>query len=256
MKAPVHILATVRKPELLPAALFVFKTLRTGFPTAPVTVWGNALEGSARDAVERAAALAGATFRNIPATAHDRWIEILVETHHEPFWVCDTDIVFWQSVEGWPTPEHFSGRLEPEFADLWMQTRHVARLHTALMQFNPSPLRSALRAWMCRIPQVWRRFAEFPFYRMTFVPVRGADPLCYDTGAGLWQAGLGTPFTEKQNAAYDHLHCATYVDAITTELGPKLRALHQQIYHKPELARGLRAGQDEFYRQHNGKGKL
>ena len=43
MKSPVHILVTVRKPELLPAALLVFKTLEVGFPTTPVYVWGNGL---------------------------------------------------------------------------------------------------------------------------------------------------------------------------------------------------------------------
>ena len=255
MTPPVHILATVRKPELLPAALFVFETLRTGFPTAAVTVWGNALDTAAATAVSQAATKAGATFHNIPATSHDVWIETLIQSARDPFWICDTDIAFWQSVEDWPVPAHLSGRPEPEFLESWMGTRHVARLHTALMQINPSPVRAAMRAWTARIPAVWRNSSEFPFVRMTFIPVRDAEPLCYDTCAGLWQAGMGTPFTEKQNSAYDHLYCATYTDVITTELGPKLRAVHAQIFKNPALARGIRAEQNEYYIQ-NTKGKL
>ena len=247
MKPTVHILATVRKPELLPAALLVFDTLRVGFPTATVVVWGNALDNKSASAVRQGCERVGAIFQNNPLTSHDRWIESLVLTLNDPFWVCDTDNVFWASVEAWPMPLHFSGRFEPEFSEEWMQTRHVARLHTSLMQFNPASLRVAMREWACQIPEVWRRSAEFPFIRMQFIPVRGSDPLCYDTCAGLWQAGIGMPFTEEQNAAYDHLHCATYVDAIGGDLGAQMAAAHRAIYDNRANARGIRAGQDRYY---------
>jgi len=156
--------------------------------------------------------------------------------------------VFWAKVEGWTMPALFSGRYEPEFAEEWMHTRHVARLHTCLMQFNPGPLRAALRGWACQFPQPWRQTAEFPFIRMHFIPALDSDPLCYDTCAGLWQAGLGTPFTEEQNAAFEHLHCATYVDAITTGLRSNLAAAHAQVYADPERARGFRTQQADYYR--------
>jgi hypothetical protein len=248
VKPTVHILATVRKPELLPAALFVFQTLRTGFPTNPVMVWGNGLDDTATLAVRKEVEKIGATFQLVSFTSHDQWIEALVLMSQEYFWICDTDIAFWSSVEGWEKPSHFSGRFEPEFLEKWMGTQHVARLHTSLMQIDPAPVRSAMRSWACQIPAVWRRTAQFPFIQMHFIPVRGGKPLCYDTCAGLWQAGFGTPFTEEQNLAYDHLHCATYVDAIDGELGKRLATAHHAIYNNKELARGIRSGQEEYYK--------
>ena len=38
---PVHILVTIRKPDLLPAAMMVFKSIRVGFPTAHINVYWN-----------------------------------------------------------------------------------------------------------------------------------------------------------------------------------------------------------------------
>lgn len=73
-------------------------------------------------------------------------------------------------------------------------------------------------------------------------------PLFYDTCAGLYQAGLGTPFTEQQDAAFEHLHCGTYADQITPHLSlPDLAAAHRAIYAQPEMGRGLKAQQDKYY---------
>jgi hypothetical protein len=93
----VHILATCRNPELLPATLLVFKSIRVGFPTAEIHVVYNNLS------LEHEGILNGEN-RNyhaetiLPLTStiiHHEWITLLLEHETEPFFICDTDMVFW-----------------------------------------------------------------------------------------------------------------------------------------------------------------
>jgi hypothetical protein len=99
---------------------------------------------------------------------------------------------------------------------------------------------------MSRIPAPWRNSAYFPFVRQNFIPLAGGAPLFYDTCAGLHQAFTGTAFSPAQDEAFDHLHCATYVDQV--ELGGvNLKESHQAVYENPELAREIRTKQDAYY---------
>jgi hypothetical protein len=102
MNAPLHILATVRNPALLDAALLVFKTLRLGFPHNEVTVYGNGLRSDHAGAVQQATASAAGTFNWIRPTAHDVWLEHLIQTQTAPFWICDTDMVFFNPMDFQP----------------------------------------------------------------------------------------------------------------------------------------------------------
>jgi hypothetical protein len=263
MTAPVHILATVRKPELLDAALLVFRTLRTGFPTAPVCVWGNALPPSAAATVQAAAQAVGAGFCNLPAISHDAWIEQVFTRSNEPFWICDTDMVFFGEVQGsqFPVQGLFAGRHEPEFAEEWTGTRHMERLHTCLMWFQPVPLRCAIRAWMSRIPEPWGASAQFPLFRQHFIPLRrslngAVETLFYDSCAGLYHALGGTPFTPSQNAAFEHLHCGTYADAVDAPSLKNLREVHGAVYANPAAAAGLSTQQTKYYQSRQLETKL
>jgi hypothetical protein len=245
----VHILATVRTMALLDAALLVFRTLRTGFPTATVMVWGNGLELDALKSVGNAAASVGATFRNSAYLPHDGWIEGLVQGMQEPFWICDTDMVFFDRVEDWFDSDErvvFAGRYEPAFAEEWTKTQRAARLHTALMYFNPSLTRQAMRSWMCRIPRPWRDSAVFPLIKQAFIPTAGKT-MFFDSCAGLYQACGGTRFTEEQDNAFEHLHCGTYADLITPHLSVNLIEAHRLVYANPALAKGIRERQNEYY---------
>jgi len=254
MKSPVHILCTVRKPELLPAALLVFATLRTGFPTSPVMVWGNGLTPEHAKIVAGHAAFVGGSFQNLQPTCHDAWIEQLVLNQAAPFWISDTDMVFLDECEWFFDNEDrdtlFAGRLEPAWREPWSQTQTVERLHTCLQWFNPAALRGAMLRWQRQhVPEVFHT-AQVPMIRQHFVPIRSNDhgPILYDTTAGLYQAGFGTPFTEKQNACFEHLHAATYADEVgKCAVLKDLPAVHQAIYANPQLARGIRQQQNEFY---------
>lgn len=263
MKETVHILATVRKLELLRAATLVFDTLRVGFPSAGVCVWGNGLERQAAVEVRRAAERVGCSFHNLPGTSHDGWVESLVERSLEPFWICDTDVVFFGEVQ---SPESkvqspeclFAGRFEPEFMEEWTGTRKMERLHTAVMWLDAPRLRSAMREWIYQFPEPWRCSAEFPFIRQHFIPVRGQTPVFYDTCAGLWHA-LGPPkgraFTEAENDCFEHLHCGTYLDLVAPHLQgmTNMARAHAAVWENPQLARGIRAGQDKYYAKRSPK---
>ena len=255
LKPTVHILATVRKPELLPAALLVFRTLRTGFPDAPVCVWGNGLEPWAAEAVAYTAAGRGCEFRNLPKTSHDEWIETLLQAANEPFWICDTDMVLFGEMKA-PKATLFAGRYEPEFVEEWTGTRHMERLHTCLMWLNPVPLRCAIREYMGKIPAPWGNTAQFTLVRQTFVPLTKRQTLFYDTCAGLYHALGGTRFTPAQDAAFEHLYCGTYADLVTAPSLKDLRAVHAQVYANPQAARGLKAQLDDYFARHKPKGKL
>ncbi len=250
----VHALATVRRPELLDAALLVFRTVRDGFPTASLNVWGNALPAREQWIVGNACRAVGAGFTNLRPTVHDRWLEELVQESVRPFWVLDTDVCLWENVEGFAKEwkangVEFAGRWEPAFDEESTGSLHVERLHTALMWIDPSRVRAAIRTRMAQIPAPWGHKADFTFLRQSFVPLRSGRTLFYDTMAGLWQAGIGTPFTKAQDAAFDHLHCGTYVDLIGPALSTNLAATHQAIYRDHKLARGMLAGQMEYYAQ-------
>jgi hypothetical protein len=247
MTTKVHILATCLDQALLPNTLLVFRSLRIGFPTGQFVVGLNDLR--LLDALQvRRAAPEGTVCYNT-STTHDAWIEQLLYRECDPFWVVDTDVVFSGLVQDWPVPEHFTGRLEPAFHEEWTRTMHVERLHTALMLFNPVPLRSAMGRWLrAGTPEGFPFVPETQFVRQQHIPVRDGETLFYDTCAGLYQAGLGTPFTAEQNAQFAHLHCGTYANRISrTSSLSNLSAVHRQVWKDPSQAPGLLAAQEQYY---------
>lgn len=245
----VYILATVRNPALLDAALLVFKTLRTGFPTAHVFVCGNGLEVFAAQEVKHAADRIGAAFNNHPRLFHDRFIEDLLLAGSGPFWVCDTDMVFFGKVEDWfdqEKAEPMAGRFEPEFLEEWTKSCHVERLHTCLMWLNAPVIRQGMRSWMGGFPGMFAQ-AQMNLVREQFIPVRGQEPLFYDTCAGLYHALGGREFTAEQNDAFEHLHCGTYSDQIKVPGLKDLAEVHKAVFANPSLARGLFLRQSKYY---------
>lgn len=249
MSAAVHILVTRLPGGLLDASLLTFKTLRVGFPTAPVTIWINDVDPETRGAVLNLAQQAGAECREIPRIMHDSWIAGLLDNCQKPFWIADTDLVFWDSVEGFGQPFAIEGRFEPDFREPWSGTQHVRRLHTSLLYLDPEKIRQKVREWAAR----WHP-KGFPFspwmelVRQQYIPVSDRAPLFYDTCAALYQAIGGHAFTTEQNAAFEHLHCGTYGQRMRQAI-PGLTEAHRRIFQDVNAAKGLQATQEEFYRQ-------
>jgi hypothetical protein len=129
------------------AASFVFKTIRTGFPTAEIVlVIGNTIP-TLREAIVEAAVGAG-----INPTRNDDYADRLLvdvyagflRTEQKPFFYCDTDVFFWDSIEN-HLPEFeeasLAGRYIPKFFDRFTRCVTMPRLHSCLLYVNPLRVR-------------------------------------------------------------------------------------------------------------------
>lgn len=252
MPTDVHILATVLNDALIDATLLVFRTLRTGFPGNSVCVWQNGLSPEQSNIITSAASLTRCSTQCITRrVAHDAWIAGLLRKSITPFWLCDTDMVFWSEVEEPPQGTHLAGRYEPAFKEPWTKTNRAPRLHTCLLYCDPIAIRLKVRAWAAKWnPPGFPFFPQFELVAQQFVPQGGnRPPLFYDTCTGLYQAIGGTPFSELQNAAFDHLHCGTYSDRIAPSL-PEASMARRSVSADIGNVKGLHASQEEYYRTH------
>jgi len=181
-------------------------------------------------------------------TVHDVWIEQLMERATEPFWICDTDVVFLNNVESL-TGELLAGRLEPEWYCDWTDAVHVERLHTCLLYFNPGNIRSVMRAWVAKFPPPWVDTVEYTLIRQT-LGRRAGKNILYDTCAGLYQVVGGRAFTDEENERFEHLSAATYVDCVDSPSMNGLSTVHRAVYDDVRCASGLWQAQTNYYRAH------
>lgn len=232
---------------MLGATTLVLKTIRKGFPTAEIFVHGNGLRLAHAAVVAAETAAVGGVFSPLPEPMqHDAWIERLVETMAEPFWIVDTDVVFFGAVEGWKFRRSFAGEFQSEFFCEHTGMIHRERLHTAVMWMDPVRLRSEMLEWggqLGKIPFV----LAMPWIRQTIQPMRVGNRrkiYFYDSTAGLHHAIGGQAFTDAQVQTFEHLHCGTYSDLVT-----ELQPLHQAVVGSPEMAEGIRARQREYFQR-------
>lgn len=247
----IHILATVRKPELLDAALLVFKTLRVGFPDNVVFVDVNAEDAGLAEEVERAARGPNVYIQNVFPTIHHTWIRgLLAQPHRTPFMICDTDMVFHDRFDMAPieaAQPALSGALIPRFRDPFTRCITQARLHTSLLYFDPVKIGHKIDMWTTGMPTTQFN-PRIDLIDPVVVPA-GAVNIFHDTCCLLYQAIGGLPFTAQQMEAYDHLHCGTWSDIISSAL-PGLEAAHREIFKNPALAARLKPVQAAFYKTH------
>jgi hypothetical protein len=186
---------------------------------------------------------------NIAKTAHGSWIEGLVANEREPFWILDTDVVFFGPVQDWFVGREndviFAGRKEPTFWEDWTKTIHISRLHPSLMYFNPQLMRAAMRGWPRG--QEFLETVECNFFRWQMVPLDG-KMYFHDTMSGASHALGGTEFTPEQNECYEHLYSGSYIHLMPgMEDGVKM---HDAIIASPRLAKGLWKQQQIWYEEH------
>lgn len=243
-----HLLCTVLNPSRLQSQLLWAKTIRRGFPSASIHVYEN---GSSYKPIWEASYLVGASYYKIPLCSHGEWIESLLSSEREPFWICDADVVFFDKVEHWfsGSSELFAGRYEPEFWEDWTKSIHMSRLHPSLMWFNAPLLRAAIRKWPGQ-PEFFQT-VKHNLIQWNWVPEYGQLKF-YDTCAGLYHALGGTEFTEEQNKTFEHLFCGSYADLISKQ-HPNLDAKHRAVFENPELARGMWQEQQKWYAQNTVK---
>lgn len=262
MNAPIHILATCRSEELLPATLLVFKSLRVGFPTAKVHCSIQGLPeghpngwplGQIADACKGAGV--GHEILEGELHHHHEWITRLIHGNDEPFWICDTDMIFWNSFEVYDfSNQTLAGWYIPEFFCKFANAVTRPRLHTSLLYIDPVGVRSAIKRYAEQFPDAYCtprpgvQDLVFPRY----IPMREGRKrvtIFHDTCSLLYQAIAGTHFLESQLDRYSHLNSGTISDLVAKAYpDQRLRESHFAIFENPEMARGCWRQQEQFYK--------
>lgn len=245
----VFILATCRKPELWPMTELVFKTLRIGFPTAKVTVFNNDLSAEHRALLETACKAVDAEVLGTLChpSIHHTWIEELARREKEPFYVLDTDVIFYESFERFTFETALAGWRIPEWKDEFTNAITRARLHTSLLYVNPELVREAVSKYE-------HQFPETPFNPL----INLFHPVCmpfkqrgyfYDTCSLLYHAIGGTAFTPDMLDSYFHFHWGTIPDVVLPHLQNRreLQIRRESILENHPLGRGLWREAAEYF---------
>lgn len=242
----VHILATCRKPELAHMTRLVFKTLRIGFPTSTVTVHLN------RDCKKNCPEIVEDCERNGCFTLdceiiHHSWIERLVYSQPEPFFILDTDVILYESVENWKFDTALAGARIPEWQDEFSKCLTRSRLHTSLLFINPAKVREQIESFKASVPDT-----EFTPTVNLFNPLILAvdgKPQFYDTCSLLYHAIGGQHFSTTQRDAYFHFNFGTIEDMVLPTLSDEqaMSAQRKQVLENHDLGRGAWRQGDEYY---------
>lgn len=251
MSAPVHILATCRKPELAKMTTLVFATLRVGFPSAQVTVY---LNGDCElNCPEIVSACTATGCQVITAdTIHHEWIKSLVQSASEPFWILDTDVILYASVEGWSFDTPMAGRRIPEWDDEFSKCITRPRLHTSLLYLDPA----RIKAELTKLPEATVFTPKADLFNPLVLPLNQRNYF-YDTAALLYHQLGGQSFTPTQLDAFFHFNFGTIEDVVLPTLTEKLEAARASVLKNPAFGKGRWREQDEYYaaRQYRYRGE-
>jgi hypothetical protein len=206
----VRILTFCGNREALYGAVMVFKTIRTGFPTAEILVLDNA--GKCASEIHKAATDAGCEYHRLETQIeHGDFIERAIRNASGPLAIVDSDVVFWKNVEDWTFGDALiAGRYIPKYFEMILGGISMARVHPSFY-FIPDAERLAGAMDGINI-KTSGGFYFHPFHP-TAVVVDGERHV-YDTGAcaySLLRDGFAH-FTPEHLDAYDHLACGANFD--------------------------------------------
>lgn len=253
-----HIISHCKDLDLLPAALLVLDTIRVGFPDADIIVHPmiDGLSGAEQAKYYGALGLkltaAKATMVDdswvLGDPSHDEWISDLVDSEDEPFFICDSDVVFFDRVPAeWSKMGALGGEVQPPFHDPFSGAIHVERFHTALMFINPERVRAAIEEWRAQFPQHELLPLADPFAPIIIPGAFGQD-LFYDTCTMLFRM-VENRMHWRGEDVFAHLQCGTWAKEAGSVI-PGLREIHAAVFADPAKARDLRRVQAEFYERH------
>ncbi len=244
MPIKVHILATCRDSKLAHMTKLVFKTLRVGFPTAAVTVH---LNGKCEDNCDSIITLLDGCSVQRVDTVHHEWIESLLKTEMEPFFICDTDVIFYANVEGWKFDGPIAGVKIPEWQDEFSGAITRTRLHTSLMYMAPAKIKTATDRFQNQLADtIFTPLANLIF--PTITPLNGRA-FFHDTCSLLYHATGGQAFTNEQKDAFFHFNFGTISDLVLPRLvgSVAMEDARNQIVDNPDMGRGAWRLQEEYY---------
>jgi uncharacterized protein (DUF736 family) len=215
----------------------VFKTLRVGFPTLRIVVWNQTdktIEGDFR--------VKTSSFKT-----HSDWIKYLIETENESFILCDTDIVFYASMEDdFLKVKNVAlyGRLLPKFYDVISQAISLPRFHPSLLLINPIVTRYkiAQEKALSYSHDVDTYFVE-SFYFYANNQRYFSDTMASLTGLLMFCK----PFSEVELNKYCHLFCGTFLNKASKVLGLEFKNVHKEVSSNPNAGKGLWKQQEAYF---------
>lgn len=247
----VHLLATCRKSELLPFTELVFKTLRIGFPSLRVKVYLNNVASEHKEPLLYWIDKVKATWTEVNTTHHE-WISQLLKEETEPFWICDTDVIFYDRVEHFTTDKALLGYRIPEWFDTCCGAMTRARLHTSLMLMNPGTIIAQLEEYKTKIFHPICN-PHTNFINPCAIPFKN-KAYFYDTCGLLYHAIGGQSFTDEQKETYFHFNFGTNPDLVLPRLQKDEATLMKEnrefILCNPHKGKGLWRLQEEYYANH------
>lgn len=243
----VHILVSCRRRELLRASTLVFKSVRTGFPTSSIMVHMNRMDPELHDQImPHVKAVQPDGILQVD-TIHHRWIEQLSIEQESPFWICDTDQIFWSKVEDWNFGT-LAGRYIPKWRNEYAGCVEIPRLHTSLMWLDPMAVQTAIAIWKGKFPeQVWT--PTINLFRPIVIPMGRGMNLFADCTAMLYSAIGGQRFEPYQMDAYTHLNFGTIEDQVYPRMSDRaqLQEARNRFWLAPEEFKGDWRRQDAYY---------
>lgn len=249
----VYILTYCQQIENFYGTELVFKTLRTGFPTANVHVFDNASLPSVRHLIRRHAKECGASFIQIdPMIMHDEFIrKTLINQRNGSAVFVDPDVCFWESVEDWNFNALIAGRLFPKVCCAYRGGITVQpRLHTSFLQIDD------VAALVKKIGDIKSQYFEFKPFSPTMFCLDGVWHR-FDTAAVLYSA-LGQDetyaFGEKELNCFDHIFSGTHIGFIIQmfgeEYGEKFVSSHEQAKNNYTQIKGAWQWQEELFKNY------
>ena len=256
MTPDVHILYTVRKPELEKWSLVIFKTVRVGFPMAKIILTQNGtlsteMFGRVRDHCKEL----GIELRANHESTHPAWITRLLDSanrsNRAPFWICDTDMIFYDAIPpDPPEPTPLWGCYIPRFSDEFTGLITEPRLHTSLLRLDPAQIEKGIN-------KLW----STGFYPNQFCPKPSlVPPITFpvscrlrfrDTMGSMFGAVGGIPFEAEVLDRYFHFHYGTFPDLVMPRVkdAQERSERREAILTSPELGRGVWRAQRAYFEE-------
>jgi hypothetical protein len=223
--------------ENMRTATLVFDTLRIGFPDAKIiVVWTG--ENPVPIEMINLCNICRCELIVSSGTTNDQVAAWVVSNIEGEVVLCDSDIIFWQSVENF-VPEHIvAGRYIPTHLCQYTGMLTEERLHPSLFFIKDT------RTLKSMLPKPQRFMPVTPF-TPTRLCVGGVERF-FDTLAVLYSYIGGEPFDHLMLNKYDHLFCSSFVSEVD-KLIPGLHKAHEEIYKNPSIAKGIWEVQESYF---------
>ncbi len=192
----------VDEEHLVTGATLVFKTIRTGYPTAEIECYDNTRGSNLCDQVEKACDNARVDYIHaLPEIRPWTWMQQQVNYETGTIVFVDADVMFWENCENWTFGKAlFAGRFIPAYYEPLFKAICNARIHPSHFVIPD------VEKFKSRIEEARKNHWQFdPFAFYSFKS--GKDWYYYDTLSNMSHTFSDEAFIFKPEHldCYDHL---------------------------------------------------